>query len=128
MLNNPDGIPMFLAASIATGLEAPKIEMPELVDAKLSNQLQLDAKAFYESQDRSTDGVRRGTLTSEETAIVGRYADIETVVQEQMMAFATGASPINDETWGAFCDQVNAMGIDEIIAAYQSAQDRYDAK
>lgn len=128
VLNNPDGIPMFLAASIATGLEAPKIEMPEMVDAKLSNQLQLDAKAFYASQDRTTDGVRRGTLTSEETAIVGRYADIETVVQEQMMAFATGATPINDETWGAFCDQVNSMGIDEIVAAYQSAQDRYDAK
>lgn len=128
VLNNPDGIPMFLAASIATGLETPKIEMPELVDAKLSNQLQLDAKAFYESQERSTDGHRRGTLTEEEQQDVSKYTDIQTYVSEKAMAFATGETEITDESWNDFVTDIENSGIDEIVAAYQSAQDRYDAK
>ena len=44
------------------------------------------------------------------------------------MAFATGETEITDESWNDFVTDIENSGIDEIVAAYQSAQDRYDAK
>lgn len=128
VLNNPDGVPVFMATSLYTGFETPKIAMDQLTTAKLTKQVQLDAVAFWQTQERSADGHRRGTLTEEEQQAVSKYADIQTYVSENAMAFATGETEITDESWNDFVQNIENSGIDEIIAAYQAAQDRYDAK
>lgn len=128
VLNNPDGVPVFMATSLYTGFETPKIAMDQLTTAKLTKQVQLDAVAFWQTQERSADGHRRGTLTEEEQQAVSKYADIQTYVSEKAMAFATGETEITDESWNEFVTNIQNSGIDEIIAAYQAAQDRYDAK
>lgn len=128
VLNNPDGVPVFMATSLYTGFETPKIAMDQLTTAKLTKQVQLDAVAFWQTQERTADGHRRGTLTEEEQQAVSKYADIQTYVSEKAMAFATGETEITDESWNDFVQNIENSGIDEIIAAYQAAQDRYDAK
>lgn len=128
VLDNPDGVPVFMATSLYTGFETPKIALDQLNTAKLTKQVQLDAVAFWQSQKRSADGHHRGTLTEEEQQVVSRYADIQTYVSERAMAFATGETEITDESWNEFVTNIKNSGIDEIIAAYQAAQDRYDAK
>lgn len=128
VLDNPDGVPVFMAASLYTGFETPKIADDQVNTAKFTKQVQLDAVAFWQSQDRSADGHRRGTLTQEEQQIVGKYTDIQTYVSEKAMAFATGETELTDESWNEFVTNIENSGIDEIIAAYQAAQDRYDAK
>ena len=128
VLNNPDGVPVFMATSLYTGFETPKIAMDQLTTAKLTKQVQLDAVAFWQTQERNADGHRRGTLTEDEQQAVSKYADIQTYVSEKAMAFATGETEITDESWNEFVTNIENSGIDEIIAAYQAAQDRYDAK
>ena len=44
------------------------------------------------------------------------------------MAFATGDTEITDASWNDFVSTIKSMGIEEIVACYQAAQDRWDAK
>ena len=48
---------------------------------------------------------------------IGKYAEY------QMVWFVTGDTEINDETWNAFCQQVKALGIDEMVSIWQTAAD-----
>ncbi len=64
-------------------------------------------------------------LTREEQARVDelQYA-IGSYAERQMVWFVAGDTPINDETWAAFCAQVRTLGIDEAVTIWQSAADR----
>lgn len=128
VMNNPDGVAQFLAVSIATGLEVPGVIMDEQAIAKFTNDQQLNALEYWKTQELGTDAILKGSLTAEETEAISSYADIDTVVQERMMAFATGSEEITDETWNDFVETVENMGIDEIIAVYQTAEDRWNSK
>ena len=128
VLNNPDGLPLFFATSVYTAFEMPKIGMPEANTAKLSNQQQMDAQEFWNSQARGDGGVLYGDLNAQELEITSGYSDINTLVQEKAMSFAVGDLPINDENWEAFVQQVESMGIDEITQCYQAAHERYLAR
>lgn len=46
---------------------------------------------------------------------IGSYAE------RQMVWFVTGDVPLNDETWAAFCSEVNALGMDELVSIWQRA-------
>ena len=46
---------------------------------------------------------------------IGKYAEY------QMVWFVAGDVELNDETWQAFCDQVKALGIDEMVSIWQTA-------
>lgn len=126
--NNPDGIPLFMATAIYTGFEVPKIVMQEAIDAKWVNQQQFDAQDFWRTQDRNSDGARKGKLTTEENEALAGYADIETYLQEKVMAFAIGDVELTDANWDDFVSTIEGMGIQKYIDIYQAAQDRYDAK
>ena len=54
------------------------------------------------------------------------YADIRTLVEENLTQFATGVKPMDD--WDAFIDQLYDLGIEDTIALYQQAVDRYYAR
>lgn len=59
----------------------------------------------------------------EETEIYnGLYPDIKTRVQEMLSRFITGEEPL--ENWDKFVEEINGMGIDEVVGAVQSAYDR----
>ena len=126
--NNPDGIAMYLAVAIYTGFETPTIGLQEQADAKLTNDYQFEAQEFWSTQSRDTSGIRHGNLTTEESEELAAFSDIDTYVQEKVLAFAVGELELTDENWDEFVSNVEAMGIDEIIQIYQDAQDRYDSR
>ncbi len=48
---------------------------------------------------------------------IGKYAET------QMVWFVVGDVPLNDETWAAFCAQVQELGIEEEVSIWQEALD-----
>ena len=130
VLNNPDGVQLFMAVALYTGFETPTIGMQEQADAKLGNQQQLDAQAFWSTQNRNNDRMPRGSLTTDENTAVtdAGIADIDTYVKEHALAFAVGDTKLDDAAWDDFVTTIRNMGIAEVEACYQAAQDRWDAK
>ncbi len=48
---------------------------------------------------------------------IGKYAEY------QMVWFVTGDVELNDDTWQEFCQQVKALGMDELVSILQTAAD-----
>lgn len=128
VLNNPDGIPLFFAVNVYTGLDTPYIGLPDRATAQMSTQAELDAVEYWSSLPANNDGVVRGTLTLAETEQITNFADINTYVQQEILKFIMGETELTDESWNKYVDTVKSMGIDDVVAVYQNAQDRYDAK
>lgn len=42
-------------------------------------------------------------------------------IERSLVHFVTGDTPINDETWAAYCDELSAQGRDEFVAIWQDA-------
>lgn len=55
------------------------------------------------------------------------YVDIKTYVEEMRSKFITGVADVATE-WDAYCAQIEAMGIGEVLAVYQAAYDRWNGK
>lgn len=49
---------------------------------------------------------------------IGKYAEY------QMVWFIVGDVELNDETWAEFCQQVKALGVDEMVEIWQTAADQ----
>ena len=66
--------------------------------------------------------------TAEEQAVIDDiFGDLGTYVNEMINRFVLGELDI-DENWDEFVSNVKAMNIDTVVAAYQSAYDRYLGK
>ena len=66
-------------------------------------------------------------LNTEEKERYGDYySEIESYVNEMTVRFIMGTEPL--ENYDAFVNQLHSLGIDEAIAAYQSAYDRYASR
>ena len=67
------------------------------------------------------------SLTTEESdAFTSGYSDIATYVESETLGFITGSVPLTE--YDAFCENIESMGIDELIEIYQAALDRYNAR
>ena len=67
------------------------------------------------------------SLTTEESeSISSRYTDINTLVQEFTSKVIIGEESLDN--WDSFVANIKSMGIDEIVATYQAAYDRYLAR
>lgn len=66
------------------------------------------------------------TLTEEEQRIVGECAaDITTYAAEHLSKVVVGATELNESWWKDFVAQLETLGLNDLIAQYQSAYDRY---
>jgi putative aldouronate transport system substrate-binding protein len=66
-------------------------------------------------------------LNSEESEIVALYAtDLATYMSEEIPKFVTGDRDMSE--WDAFVENCMGMHVDELLAAYQGAFDRYYVK
>lgn len=67
------------------------------------------------------------TFTGEESQIIGRVlSEVETYMKEMWLKFVMGAEPI--EQYDKFVQTLKDMGIEEAIAVYQAAYDRYQSR
>ena len=65
-------------------------------------------------------------FTVEENEQNAEYeGDFLTFAPTEILAFLTGNTPLNDDTWNDFCQKCEDMGINEIIKVYQAAYDQY---
>ncbi len=63
-------------------------------------------------------------LTNEQQARVDELIyNITSYAEYQQVWFVTGDVELNDETWQAYCEQVKALGADEMVAIWQTAAD-----
>lgn len=68
------------------------------------------------------------SLTADESdSIITNITDITTYSQEQLLKFMVGDTPLNDETWNAYVEQIYAYGLQDAIDVYQNAYDEYVA-
>ncbi len=65
---------------------------------------------------------------SENEIVASLMSDIETYVSTTTMQWMTCATDLTDESWNAYVSYIEDSGISDIIAAYQSAYDRYLTK
>lgn len=62
----------------------------------------------------------------EESEVIAQYqADIDTYVKDKLSQWVTGGEELNDDTWNAYIEQLKAMNVDELTAAYQGAVNRW---
>lgn len=69
------------------------------------------------------------TLSEEESQNVNvYYSDITTFVESQKLKWMTCEEELNDETWNAYCQTIESMGIDRVLDAYKAAYTRYNER
>jgi len=61
----------------------------------------------------------------EQSVITSKYQDIQSYVMEMRSKYIAGIESI-DDTWDTYCETLRQMGIDDVIAAYQSAYERWN--
>ena len=67
------------------------------------------------------------TLTAEETQqVTAALGDITTAASTETLKFIMGARDF--DTWGDYCQDINAMGLENVVAVYQDAYQRYLAR
>lgn len=67
------------------------------------------------------------TLTAEETQqVTAALGDITTAASTETLKFIMGARDF--DTWGDYCQNINAMGLEDVVAVYQDAYQRYLAR
>lgn len=62
--------------------------------------------------------------SDEQSLVASKYTDIESYVGEMCGKYIAGIEPI-DATWDAYCATLEKMGINDVLAAYQAAYDRF---
>lgn len=124
--NNPDG----LSTDNALNQYAININMYAKNSATLRaaySETQQDALDAWNSNHEVTESsfVSLFTLSTQETDTVQQYyTDISTYVSEQIGLFLVGDNDI-EANWDSFVGTVESMGIEDVIAAYEAAGDRY---
>lgn len=67
------------------------------------------------------------TLTAEETQqVTAALGDITTAASTETLKFIMGARDF--DTWGDYCQNINDMGLEDVVAVYQDAYQRYLAR
>lgn len=90
----------------------------------LYEDYQTAAQEYWTEHTDGSMGVPALSLTTEESATLATYGtDIVTYVSETLPKFILGDLPLSQ--WEDYVSTLTAMHIDDIVAVYQSAYDRY---
>lgn len=69
------------------------------------------------------------TLSEEEsTEVSSTYSDISTYVESQKLKWMTCEEDLTDESWNAYCQTIESMGIKKVQEAYENAYARYNER
>ncbi len=63
----------------------------------------------------------------EQFVLDNNYVEIKSKVEEMRSQFITGVADI-DKQWDAYVNELNAMGLDEVLKVYQASYDRWNGK
>lgn len=69
------------------------------------------------------------TLNAEENSVYQKYyTGIDDYVNTMIPKFIIGTEELTEETWNAYVEQLNALGLQELLEAEQSAYERYQER
>ena len=106
----------------------------QLVNKKspVSPDYVLEAKDIWLSYDPDKavySGLPTLSFTSEESEDMSAVnTDIYTHVSTEISRFMMGENELNDETWAAYCQSVEDMGLAELTEFYKTAYERYESR
>lgn len=128
ILNNPDGLSYNQATYLYT-LGGNFITYTEKSKSALNWTWQMD---FVEANTKNFDSacVLPGGVTltqAESDSIANTLSDLETYADEMVTRFIVGESDIETE-WDPMVQYLNKNGIQNCLAVYQAALDRYNAR
>jgi putative aldouronate transport system substrate-binding protein len=129
ILNNQEGIPMLQFCLVKYTLT----DMPSVLVADRNwftytdEQVAAQTDIWFNSED-ATYTMPPVSLTTEESEdYTSMEQDIETYVEECTVKFIIGDMDIETQ-WDEYTSKLDAMGIDDCIAIYQAALERFNAR
>jgi putative aldouronate transport system substrate-binding protein len=123
-MHNPDG----LSAQDALRQYGIQSMLTLLQDARYERAFVSDevnrTRDLYEQEGHIGPAFPTLAFTDEERDIINeKYTDIETYVNETLDKFIMGRESLDG--FDAFVEQVNGMGLPEVLKVYQDAYNRY---
>ena len=110
-----------LGQAVETGVDPYAPEGLELLLFNASKDLYEPYSALETSKLQQNDELK---ITSEESDSVSTIVvEINKIIHEDQTAFITGTKDI-DKEWDAYVESLNAAGMEELLAFYQTAYDR----
>lgn len=125
VINNPDGYNMmniknFYAFNYGAAYTSQKPIQAYFTDDQLET---LEVWKDGSNYSRTLPSV---TLTSEESELfINTASDIKSYAAESFLKFIVGDDELNDDSWNEVQSQLKLLNIDECVAIYQGAYDRY---
>ena len=83
------------------------------------------AEALWSDVDSSSTLPSVSLKSEENDRYASRASDIYTVACEQLLKYMVGTEPLTDESWQTFQARLQDMGLEDCVAIYQAAYDRY---
>ena len=124
IMNNPDGLSpqdalrSFGIQSMLTLLQDARYERAFVSDEV--NRI----RDIYEQEGHIGDAFPTLAFSNEEQSILNeKYTEIETYMNEMIDKFIMGVEPLDN--FDAYVEQVERMGLADVLAVYQAAYDRY---
>ena len=125
MINhNEDGLTVTQARVKFTMLNAPIEDYTRVMGSWSQEQL-ASQQAWLKGSDDWCLPDKLSPSSDESREISATMADIETFVKEETVKMILGTS---NYTFEAFCEQIRSMGVEDVIASYQTILDRYNAR
>ena len=128
VMNNPDGIAqaytqfIYLSVTGSFYLDNDRFKSNYCQEAKECRDIWDSAYEFY----APTYNTRAIQLTMDELMeYAGIFSDISTYCNTAIASFITGQTPLTQESFDAFRKDMEDMGINDCVAIYQAAADRY---
>jgi putative aldouronate transport system substrate-binding protein len=127
VLNNPDDYTAQLAVNVyTTSAILPCYSIEEKLFVSYCDNAQTAIALYNDNVQADHAYPSAAALTTTETnQITGTVTNIMTYSSEQLLQFMTCAVEITDETWQAYEDQMQALGLDDVMAVYQNAYSEY---
>lgn len=124
VLNNPDGIPAFVATFLYTSLVGtPYYNTTERKIASFSTEAEKECLNVWITNHTGT-AIYQGKMNLEESEEYNTLvSDISTHVNEQILRFVMGDRDLSE--YDMFLEELETMGMSRLVELKQAAYDRY---
>jgi putative aldouronate transport system substrate-binding protein len=123
-LKNPNGLSVYeVVRSLGayTILYLDTAEVYEQINSSNPTAINFE-KSFINSRVEPFPTV---TLTNDQQRVMDTvWTDLNTYIEESLGSFWTGQTALNDASWNAYLNQINSLGMPQIIALKQSILDK----
>ncbi len=132
VVNNPDGLNFKQTTSTYILYATPSIFDADCQFEVLYGEEGKAAIEVYSAQEADNAWAMPDNITysDEESAVLyesGAINDMDTTAAEYLMKFVTGSLDI-EESWDDYVSAIEGLGLEDCIAAKQSALDRYNSR